>query len=140
MLKRNLTESGQKARHISSPIDRTLPYKDWIRDQNIDGFLMDIDSIKWKRVNGIPVPCAIMELTTTTEIEVGTKYLDAITNRYFNYELQGVVIQQLLRLLNVPAFIVLFNESLDWLRVYSFETHKWQRYTKEEWSIFLKQL
>lgn len=140
MLQRSINSLGQKDLHITTPEDRSLPYKQWIRQNTLDGFFMDLDSIKWKREGENLKPCAIIELTRTDDSEVGDGYLKAIIKRYFETELQGRVIRTLSEKLQIPAYIVLFQAELNWFWVYSFRVDQWRKFTKEKWAEYLRTL
>ncbi len=101
---------------------------------------MDVDLIKWKTVGDHVIPCAITEITRTDEPWVTEAYLDAILYRYMVRDKQGRVLKTLSKLLEIPGFIVLFNQNLDWLYVYSIEHQSWKLFYQDAWSDYLSKI
>ena len=87
----------------------------WLRKIEAKGMFMDVDMIKWKFEGSEIVPCAITELTRCDSQEVGEPYLSAIIERYFKRDIQGKVITKLANLLEIPAYLVLFQKEMKWL-------------------------
>lgn len=140
MLTKTYNQNGQKAHQRADNEDRTLVYRNWLRDQDTDGVWFDLDLIKAKKVDGKIVPVAITELTRTDSETVSQKYLDAIIDRWFNRDHQAELIQSMATLLNVPAYLVLFPPSVSWFQVYSFSKKQWKEFTPQAWASFLKNL
>jgi len=141
MLQKTYTSAGQKVLHIESNIDRSLPYKSWLRTFSNNGMFLDVDMIKWKTLpDGTLKPVLLTEITTFEgEEKVSQSYLDAITNRYFVREKQGAVTGTIGRLLNIPCYIVFFQKELKWFFVYSFRKKEWREFTKETLMKFIQQ-
>ncbi len=140
MIQKKLNDSGQKAYQRTDTEDRSLPYRNWLRTINTDGFFIDIDLIKWRMVDGLPTPVAITDITRCDSDTVSDNYLQAITNRLFKRDKQGELLQTLGDRLNVPVYLVLFQKDIKWLYVYSFQKKIWKSFTPEKWSDYLKNL
>lgn len=136
-----LNSSGQKARQRTDKEDRTMPYRDWLRTINGNGFFFDIDMFKCRYVDGKPQIVAITDLTRTdTETVPGQRYLDAITDRWFNRDSQAKLLLSVAEKLEVPAYLVLFPTSVTWLYVFSFQRREWKLFSPEEWEKKLQEL
>ena len=140
MLIKKTNSQGQKDfQRGEDKEDRSLIYRKWLRTVDC-GYFCDIDFIKWKYVNGMPVARAITDLTRTDGLEVSDSYLKAIINRIFNRDSQGKILETLGKLLGVPVYLVLFPKSMKWLQVFSFQKHTWKNFTPLSWSLYLKSL
>jgi len=141
MLPKLMNENGQKAfQRVGDKEDRSLPYRDWLRTVECGGFFMDIDFLKWKKVDGELKPVAITELTRCDNETAGPGYLVAIVQRYFYRDRQGQIIEKLASLLNVPAYLVLFQKDMKWVWILDFKDRSWKEYKPEEWAEVVKNL
>lgn len=140
MLPKIYNKTGQKAYQRKDTEDRSLIYRNWLRTVETNGFFMDIDFIKWKNLNGTLVPVAITDLTRTDSDDVGEPYLNAILDRFFNRDKQGLILEKLGILLNIPVYLVLFPKKMHWVFVFSFRKKEWKRFTPKEWADHLKNL
>jgi hypothetical protein len=140
MLAKLLNTQGQKAYQRADREDRSLPYRDWVRTIDADGFFIDIDFIKWRCINGELTPVAITDITRCDSEEAGQPYLDAITSRVFVRDRQGDVLRRLGELLKIPVYLVLFQKEIKWFWVYSFQSNRWKRFLPGEWATFLKEI
>lgn len=139
-LVKKINAQGQKAYQRNDREDRSLVYRDWVRTVDTGGFLLDVDHIKYRWIDGKPKPVAITELTRCDSESVAYPYLNAITDRFFRRDKQGEIINTLASLLHVPAYLVLFQKDMLWLWVFSFQKKEWREFTPERWSLFLKKL
>lgn len=141
MIEKKLTDSGQKAYQREDNEDRSLGYKNWLRTiKDSNGFPLDVDMIKWKNKDGKFVPTAITEITRCDSESVGKGYLDAITQRFFVRDSQGKVIRELSKLLNVPAYLILYQKDMLWMWVYSFQKDGWKLFSPDQWAEYWKGL
>lgn len=140
MLQRIVNEQGQKAYQRTDNEDRSLPYRNWLRTVPTNGFFIDVDFIKWRFVEGQPIPVAITDLTRCDSDIVGKPYLDAILKRFFVRDSQGLILQTLGALLNIPVYLVLFQKDMKWIQVYSFQSKVWQVFIPKDWGKFLNTL
>jgi hypothetical protein len=141
MMQKIVNDQGQKARQRADTEDRTICYKDWLRTVKCGGFFLDLDMIKFKKTPEGIVPCCITELTRSdSETPVNDGYLFAIIQRYFYRDRQGQTIQMVADKLQIPAYLVLFGENMNWLKVYSFQAKIWKDFTPEAWAEHLKTL
>lgn len=139
-LEKKLLENGSKARQNDSTEDRALIYKDFLRTIPTNGFFLDVDFLKFRYVDGEIKPVAITELTRCDYETVNQNYLNAIHERVFIRDLQGKTISIIANLLNVPAYLVLFQKDLLWFYVWSFRKQIWKYFTKEEYIKWITQL
>ena len=139
MLKK-INENGQKAYQRTDFEDRSLPYRNWIRTIDCGGFFVDVDFIKWRKIENVYTPVAVTDLTRCDSLDVNKKYLDAVIQRFFIRDAQGDVLTELGKRLGVPVYLVLFQKDLIWLQVYSFRKKTWQKFTRTTWANFLKKL
>jgi hypothetical protein len=139
-MEKKYNSSGQKAYQRDDKEDRSLVYRNWLRTIPSNGFFLDIDLVKWRYVDGVPVPVAITELTRCDSETAGQSYLDAIINRWYVRDKQGVMIEKAAELMGVPAFLVLFQKDMKWTWVFSLQTKEWKYYPAEEWAEFLMTL
>lgn len=140
MLNRETNNLGQKAYQSTSKEDRSLPYRNWVRSNTLNGFFCDLDLVKWKRDGDKLIPCCLTEITRCDDETISPAYLKAIEVRYFEKELQGKVIETMSKLLGIPAYIVLYQKDFNWLKVYSFNKKVWKDFTEEEWAEYLRGL
>ncbi len=140
MLEKKMNDSGQKAYQRNDTEDRSLPYRNWLRTVETNGYFLDVDFIKWKIIEGKWVPRAITELTRCDSETAGQNYLLAILERYFVRDRQGAIMSALAQQLGVPAFLVLFQVDMKWVKVYHFADQRWYDYTPENWAFYLQTL
>ena len=134
---KKINELGQKDYQRNDSEDRALCYRKWLRTVDTDGYYLDVDFIKFR--DG--VPCAITELTRTDSAEEPeTAYLDAIIQRYFGRDRQGEHIERVAMMLEVPAYLVLFNKECYWFWVFSFNRREWKYFTRATYIEFLSKL
>jgi len=139
-LPKKYNTNGQKAYQREDREDRSLIYRDWLRTVPVDGWFLDIDFIKFKKVEGEIKPVAITELTRCDKPQIGQGYLDAIIDRFFVRDSQGKTIQNVADKLGVPAYLVLFNKEMKWIWVFSFQKKEWREFTPQTWAEYLKKL
>ena len=144
MYKCKLNAYGQKGYQMDNDEDRGHAFKKWVhqnRKSTVDGFFLDTDLIKWQGTTNREVkPKSIIEITRFDDKPVvGQKYLDAIINRY-NTQAQGKVTRTLSKILDVPAYIILYQKDILWMYVYSFRADRWKFMKPEECLTFLEQL
>lgn len=138
---KKLQSNGRKAWYMGDSVeDRTVPYKKYEITRDIDGFCMDIDQIKWRYIGGKYVPFAIIELTSTgSDSRVSESYLKAIEKRIWITDRQAVVIETLAKLLNVPAYWVLFPTDMSWIYAYSLQRKEWRFFNEaDKWFDFIR--
>ncbi len=135
-----MNSAGQKAYQRTDTEDRGLPYRNWLCTVETGGYFMDIDFIKWKFDEIGPHPVAITEITRCDSDSAGQGYLYAIIDRYFCRDRQGALVTALAEQLGVPAFLVLFQKEIKWLKVYHFSDQRWHDYTADSWAKFLQTL
>ncbi len=141
MLEKIINAQGQKAyQRGNDREDRSLVYRDWLRTVDTNGWYMDVDFIKWRKVGDELKPIAITDLTRCDSESVGHQYLAAILDRFFVRDRQGYFLKQLGKLLKVPVYLVLFQVEMKWLKVFSFQKEIWKDYTPKEWADYLKTL
>ena len=133
-------ENGQKAYQRQDREDRSLKYRMWLRTIDTDGFFMDIDFIKWKFLDGAPVPVAITEITRCDSENINDNYLRAIIDRWYVRDKQAEIIKTLATLLVVPAYLICYQKDMLWLEVFDLQTEKWTKFTPQEWATFLRKL
>lgn len=137
MLKKVYNGQGQKAYQRDDLEDRSLPYRNWMRTVNTNGFYVDVDLIKWRTEGDKLKPIAITEITRCDSETVSKKYLDAITYRLFVRDKQGIIMKTLGEMLNIPVYLVLFQKDIKWLYVFSFNLQQWRLYTPKQWEEYL---
>ncbi len=140
MLKKIINESGQKAHQRTDTEDRSLPYRNWLRTVETNGFFIDIDLIKWRFVDGKPIPVAITDITRCDSEQCTEAYRNAITQRIFHRDRQGLLLRTMGTLLNVPVYLILFQKDIKWLWVYDFQENKWKEFSPLDWASHLKSL
>ena len=145
------TESGTKARQRSDTEDRSLVYRDWRREAVAKGkkrdtcYTSDLDQVEYVIHKGEVFPVAILELTrydmeeTDMAAHSWAKYRQAVLERYFVRDAQGKFIQKISSLLQVPAYIVLFQKNLTsfWLFDVNDQKALWIHKTPEEYKAWL---
>lgn len=140
MIKKQINDKGQKAYQREDTEDRSLPYRNWLRTINSNGFFIDIDLIKWRMVDGLPKPVAITDITRCDSSTVSESYLNAITHRLFKRDKQGELLKTLGRYLDIPVYLVLFQKDIEWLYVYSFQKNIWKQFSASSWESYLRTL
>ena len=135
-----MNASGQKAYQRTDTEDRSLPYRNWLRTVDTNGFFMDVDFIKWGFGDCGPYPKAITDITRCDSDECNERYRFAITNRIFRRDKQGLILRTLGELLHVPVYLVLFQKEVRWLWVFDFQSNSWREYTPEDWATYLRLL
>lgn len=139
-MEKKINSAGQKAYQRSDREDRSLIYRDWLRKVKTGGYFIDVDMLKivWK--DGTPTPVALTEITRCDRPEITDRYLRAIEYRWFKRDRQGQIIKSLAELMNIPAYIVLFQKELNWIYAYSFDDRAWTKHTTDTWADYLSNL
>lgn len=140
MITKAINSNGQKAYQRTDTEDRSLPYRNWLRTVETNGFFIDIDFVKWKKINGVYTPVAITDITRCDSETAGDAYRDAIINRILVRDTQGALLQRLGELLSVPVYLILFQKEIKWFWVYSFAKSQWRQFTPEQWAKNLRML
>lgn len=144
MLDKIINNIGQKDfQRQGDKEDRELPYKLWLRkNKTSNGFFTDIDMFYLRKVDGLTRPAAITELTRIDSDSVpAQRYLDAITDRYFNRDTQGKTVQSIGNILQVPVYLVLYPINITWLYVFSFQKKRWKLFSPpEKWIEYLESI
>jgi len=135
-----LTANGQKAYQRTDTEDRSLPYRNWLRTIKGNGMFLDVDMVKWQKINGQYTPKAITDITRCDKEKITQHYLDSITYRIFQRDAQGGVLRRLGALLQIPVYLVLFQKELLWLKVYDFQEDCWKDFTPQTWELHLASL
>lgn len=141
-IEKKVNADGRKSWQRQDNEDRSLAYKKFIANQYTgSGYFLDVDQIKWKTINGIPTPVAVIELTRCDSVDVPVeKYFKAIEERWFTRDVQGKVMTQLGKALNVPVYLAVFNMDVAWINVYSLRRKEWKLFTPDAWLLFLSSL
>lgn len=139
-LEKKLNVNGQKAYQRTDSEDRTLPYRHWLRSINTHGAYIDADLIKWKLKDDIWMPVVITDITRCDNETAGTYYRDAIIDRMFNRDKQGLFLTRLGEILKIPVYLVLFQKEMKWLWVYSFRRKEWKYFRPMDWAEHLGKL
>lgn len=148
------TEAGTKARQRTDKEDRTLVYRDWRREAVSKGkrrstcYTSDLDQIEYIIHKDEVYPVAVLELTrydmeeTDMAAHSWGKYRQSILERYFVRDAQGKFVQKMSALLNVPAYIVLFQKNLTsfWLFDLNDQKALWIHKTPDEYREWLTKL
>lgn len=141
MYDRKVQDNGRKAWHVDSDIDRTVPYKKFEKTLKGNWFCNDIDSIVWKHKNGVAVPVAILELTSTDFDTVAhVNYLKAIEKRIFETDKQAEAVKYMGEKLGCPCYWVLFPPTCDWLYVLSLRRREWRLFDHKKFEEFMLNL
>jgi hypothetical protein len=140
MLQKLLNENGQKAHQRDDNEDRSLPYRNWLRTVETDGYWIDVDFIKWKFVDGKPTPYAVTDLTRSDKDTCEEHYRWAISDRIFRRDRQGLLLKTVGELLHIPVYLVLFQKDMKWIWALDINTREWKEYTTDDWAAFLKTL
>lgn len=141
-MKKKLTESGAKAYQRNDNENRIKQYSDWHRTLDKDLLMLDVDFIEWSIKNGELIPVGVMEVTRVDKgKEVNQQYLDAITSRYEERDLQARATTHVARKLNTKAWIILFREGCEEFWVYNLSNNRgWWHLQPTGMVRFLKQL
>lgn len=140
MLEKQRNEQGQKAHQRQDSEDRSLPYRNWLRTVDTDGYWIDIDFIKWRFVDGKPEPYAITDITRCDRETCDEHYRWAISDRIFRRDKQGLLLKTAGEKLHVPVYLVLFQKDVKWIWALDINTREWKEFTPSEWAEFLKKL
>lgn len=113
-----VNDNGGKMYQRKDTEDRALPFRMWLREISTP-MCMDLDMMFFKVVDDEELePVAMMEITRTDTKETCDAYLAAILHRFFTRDWQGKMVRAVAKGLGIPAYIVLFNITVDKFWVY----------------------
>ncbi len=117
--------SAAKGHRRSDIEDRGREYRDWRRGIGRSFYVMDIDQVEYRYVNGVMTPVLALELTRLDgDREPPETYFQAITKRFSNRDGQAAAITQLAGKLGVDAVIVLYRYNLSQFWLYNLTKNK----------------
>lgn len=97
---------------VKDPVDdHAAEYRTWHRSLPGYCYMLDVDCIEWRFVNGELVPKMVVELTSLPR-GATTPYFEAITERYEEGGLQGAAVRYVARALQVPACTVAYEPGM----------------------------
>ena len=134
-----LTKRGTKAKQLSPDRDRDRirDFSEYFFNPPIElGYINDIDFIFYMYRDGVLMDYALVEVSKA-DFAVNEKFLKAIHERYYIKGGQANFVKHKSKILNIPAYLVVYNELED-LYVWSFQEEKeWRRMTLMEFTYHL---
>lgn len=139
------TTWAARPKAVAAENTRAQPYLDWHRSLAHGCYMLDVDSIEWRQVDGAMVPVGLLELTRINDgIQVvGSGYLDIIRERFEEKTMQAYATRYIARKLGVPAWIVVFQQQAGSLRfwLYCLTTpNGWDARDEDQMRLFLERL
>ena len=136
---KKLTERGTKDVQLSSSQskDRIKDFSDYFYNPPLHlGYVSDIDFIFYEYRNRVLIDYALVEVTKTDSV-VNENLLNAIQKNFYTKGGQANFVKHKAQALNIPAYLVVYNELED-LYVWSFQKEKeWKRMTLQEFTYYL---
>lgn len=131
-----------KPRRLESREDRGLDYRDWRRTFKSSSYVMDLDQVEYRIVDGEFIPVAVLELTRTDEaVRSAVALQTAVLHRISVENIQAKVLVSMAKRLGVDAFLVLFVADLSEFHVYNLTTEKrWWVMNPERYQYWIDQL
>lgn len=130
-------DEGKKTRFFGGTTDRASAYRSWRYTLGGGMYVLDVDQVEWRQIDGVVLPVAVIELTRRDDPEpMDDVYLETILERYDD-EFQGYHSVYIAQKLAVFAYIVVFREDLSEAWVYNLSLAKgwrnmgWTAY--EDW-------
>jgi hypothetical protein len=104
--------------------------------------MLDVDFIEWRFINGNLVPVGVME---ATRVDLGRQvndgYLNAITQRYLERDMQARATKFVAAKLDTKAYIILFRADCSEFWVFNLsDGGAWQYFDPKQMETFLKNL
>lgn len=133
-------EGPTKGKQRKDSEDRCADYRAW-RHRLGDGcYVMDIDQIEWRLVDGLPVPVAALELSRVDgNKRLPQSYLNAVTTRFQDRDGQASAITAFAAKMGVKAWVVLFRWDLTDFWVYNLtDTRGWWHMDKPRYTSWVK--
>jgi len=121
---------------------KTTPYSDWHRTLDRSLYMVDIDGLQVRYIDGRLCVVGVIEETSVRDDHiVNDTYLNNIVWRYNNRDLQGTVVRKVANALDTKAYIVLYRNDLSKLWVYGLTGNTgWTEYSQDEYEQFLLNL
>jgi hypothetical protein len=141
-MEKTVTASGAKAYQRADAEWRIKPYSDWHRTLSSKLLMLDVDTVEWRYRNGELAPVGVMEVTRVDRGRtVDAHYLDAITRRFEQRDLQAQAARKVAEALKTKAYIVLFRQDCSefWVSNLTDRTG-WTHYTPQQMAEFLQKL
>ena len=136
---KKLTERGTKAKQLNldRDKDRIRDFSEYFFNPPIRlGYVSDIDFIFYDYRNGVLIDYALVEVSKA-DCKVTENYLKAIQERYYNTGGQANFVKHKSKILNIPAYLIVYNKLKN-LYVWSFQKEKeWKRMTLMEFTYHL---
>jgi hypothetical protein len=109
-----------KADFAGSNEDRLAAYRRWHRTLPVNLICTDVDQIEWRMRDGAFVPVAILEMSRIDGgPDLPKSYCEAVIDRMTVRDSQGSLALTVAAGLGVPAYVVLFHESLSVFYIYN---------------------
>jgi hypothetical protein len=121
--------------------DRSAAYRAWRRHLGDGMYVLDVDQVEWRHIDGQMVPVATIELTRRDDPGiVDDVYLETIVDRY-KEEFQGFHSIYIAMKLAVFAYLVVYREDLSMYWIYNMSLDKgWRMKTQEEYEEWIRNL
>jgi len=136
---KKLTKKGTKNTQLSlsQSKDRIKDFSSYFYDPPLHlGYVSDIDFIFYEYRDRVLIDYALVEVTKTDFI-VTENLLKAIHENFYTKGGQANFVKHKAQILNIPAYLVVYNELED-LYVWSFQKEKeWKRMTLLEFTYYL---
>ena len=131
-----------KPRRLESREDRSLDYRDWRRTFKSSSYVMDMDQVEYRIVDGEFIPVAVIELTRTDEdVRSAVALQTAVLRRISEENIQAKVLVSMAQRLGVDAFLVLFVADLSEFHVYNLSTENgWWVMNPERYQYWIDKL
>ncbi len=137
---------GTKALQKDEGEDRCLEYRNMHREMmGRRCYVQDLDQIEFRETGDPNDPyriVAIIDITRSEEdVRDQTSYLQSVYHRYFHTSAQGAILRKAQAAFKVPAYLVLFKQSLTDFWIYSLGHSRWAGpYTQQAYVRWIKAL
>lgn len=130
-----------KGRHLKDTTDRSMPYRQWRWDAKTSGcYVQDIDQIEYRFKDGVLVPVAVIELTSSEGHTMDDGLRKAIVDRFATTG-QGKLLREVAKGLKCKAWAVLHGADMTELWVYNLtDVRGWWQMTPERYREWLTSL
>ena len=126
-----------KGKKITDGEDRTEAYRDWRHKFGKKRYVVDLDQVEYKIINGNIVPVAVLELTRA-DWSPGKSLQDTVLKRIDKQYAQGKALRELSKRIGVDAYIVLFVKDLSEFHIYNLTRDSgWHVCDQEKYSGFI---
>lgn len=129
-----------KPRRLESREDRSLDYRDWRRTFKSSSYVMDMDQVEYRIVDGEFIPVAVIELTREDHppVRSAVALQTAVLHRISEENIQAKALVSMAERLGVNAFLVLFVADLSEFHVYNLSTENgWWVMNRERYQYWI---